>query len=94
MPILIVMFNNSGYLSQKSGIPQHYPEGFAVKSKTFVGTSIAPSPDYAAVARAFDGYGEKVVSPAEVRPALLRGLAALAKGQVALLDMALEPINP
>src|SRR5439155_23760213 len=60
MPILIVMFNNSGYLSQKSGIPQHYPDGFAVKSKTFVGTSTAPSPDYAAVARAFDGYGEKV----------------------------------
>ena len=94
MPILIVMFNNSGYLSQKSGIPQHYPEGFAVKSKTFVGTSIAPSPDYAGVARAFDGYGEKVETPDQVRPALLRGLAALAKGQLALLDMRLEPINP
>src|SRR6266542_4552173 len=94
MPILIVMFNNSGYLSQKSGIPQHYPDGFAVKSKTFVGTSIAPSPDYAAVARAFDGYGEKVETPDQVRPALLRGLAALAKGQLALLDMRLEPINP
>src|SRR6266542_1779965 len=94
MPILIVMVNNSRYLSQKSGIPQHYPDGFAVKSKPFVGTSIAPSPDYAAVARAFDGYGEKVETPDQVRPALLRGLAALAKGQLALLDMRLEPINP
>ena len=93
MPILIVMFNNSGYLSQKSGIPQHYPEGFAVKSRTFVGTSIAPSPDYAAIVRAFDGYGEKVDKPADVRPALQRGLAALARGQLALLDMTLEPIN-
>jgi acetolactate synthase I/II/III large subunit len=94
MPILIVMFNNAGYLSQKSGIPQHYPEGFAVKSRKFVGTSIAPTPDYAAIVRAFDGYGEKVDKPADVRPALQRGLAALAKGQLVLLDMTLEPINP
>ena len=94
LPILIVMFNNAGYLSQKSGIPLHYPEGFAVKSRTFVGTSIAPTPDYAAVARAFDGHGEKVESPADVRQALLRGLDAIAHGRLALLDMTLEPINP
>jgi len=59
-----------------------------------VGTSIAPSPDYAAIIRAFDGYGEKVEKPADVRPALQRGLAALARGQLTLLDMTLEPINP
>jgi acetolactate synthase-1/2/3 large subunit len=93
MPILIVLFNNAGYLSQKSGIPHHYPEGYAVKSNTFVGTSITPSPDYAAIARAFGGYGEKVDDPGQVRPALQRGLQAVAKGQLALLDMTLEPIN-
>lgn len=94
LPILIVLFNNSGYLSQKSGIPHHYPAGWAVKSQTFVGTSIAPSPDYAAIARAFGGYGEKVDEPAQVRAALLRGLQAVAGGHVALLDMTLEAINP
>lgn len=93
MPILIVLFNNSGYLSQKRGIPRHYPEGWAVKSKTFAGTSITPSPDYAAVARAFEGYGEKVEDPGQVRPALLRGLQAVANGRAALLDMMLEPVN-
>ena len=94
MPILIVLFNNSGYLSQKSGIPHHYPDGWAVRSKTFVGTSIAPSPDYAALARAFGGYGEKVTDPREVRAAFRRGLQSVAGGQLALLDMTLEPINP
>jgi acetolactate synthase-1/2/3 large subunit len=94
LPVLIVIFNNSGYLSQKSGIPRHYPEGFAVRSNTFVGTSIVPSPDYAAIARAFDGYGEKVEHPGDVRAALLRGLDAVARGQVAVLDMTLERINP
>lgn len=94
MPILILLFNNAGYLSQKSGIPAHYPEGWAVKSKTFVGTSITPSPDYAALAAAFGGYGEKVTDPREVRAALKRGLQSVAGGQLALLDMTLEPINP
>lgn len=94
LPILVLIFNNSGYLSQKAGIPQHYPDGWAVKSRRFVGTSIAPNPDYAGVARAFGGYGEKVTEPRQVRPALLRGLEAVSKGQVALVDMALEPINP
>ncbi len=93
VPILIVLFNNAGYLSQKRGIPRHYPGGWAVRSKTFVGTSIRPDPDYAAVARAFNGYGEKVEDPGQVRPALLRGLRAVANGQAALLDMTLEPVN-
>lgn len=93
MPILIVLFNNAGYLSQKSGIPRHYPDGWAVKAQKFVGTSILPSPDYAAIMRAFDGYGEKVEDPSQVRSAFLRGLQAVSSGRAALLDMKLEPIN-
>jgi acetolactate synthase-1/2/3 large subunit len=92
-PILIVLFNNRGYLSQKSGLPRYYPEGWAMRTKTFVGTSITPSPDYAAIARAFEGYGERVEEPGEVRPALERGLKAIAGGQVALIDIWLEPVN-
>ena len=92
-PILIVLLNNHGYLSQKRGVPEYYPEGWAVRTGTFVGTSILPSPDYAAVARAFGGYGETVEDPAEVRPALERGLQAVGQGQAALLDMCLEPVN-
>lgn len=93
MPILIVLFNNLGYLSMKTGVPKYYPDGWAVRTKTFVGTSITPSPDYAAIARAFDGYGEKVEDPGEVRGALERGLKAIASGQTALIDIRLEPVN-
>ncbi|MGH7834083.1 MAG: thiamine pyrophosphate-dependent enzyme, partial [Candidatus Binatia bacterium] len=92
MPILIVMFNNSGYLSQKSGVPKYYPGGWAVKNNDFIGISIAPSPDYATIARAFDGYGEKVEEPAEVRAAIQRGFKAVAGGQVALIDIRLAPV--
>ena len=92
-PILVVLFNNHGYLSMKSGVPKYYPEGWGVKTETFPGTSIAPSPDYAAIVRAFDGYGEMVDDPAEVRPALERGLKAITGGQLALIDIRFEPVN-
>lgn len=92
MPILIVIFNNLGYLSQQSGIPRYFPDGWAARNKNFVGISIKPSPDYAMLPRVFDGYGEKVEDPGEVRPALERGLKAVAGGQVALLDIRLQPV--
>jgi len=94
LPILIVIFNNSGYLSQKSGIPRHYPDGFAVKAQKFAGTSITPNPDYAMLARAFDGVGETVERPSDVRAALSRGLDAVRAGRLAIVDVRLEPINP
>ncbi len=64
-----------------------------MQTKTFVGTSITPSPDYAAIARAFDGYGERAEEPGEVRPAFERGLRAIVSGRVALIDVWLDPVN-
>jgi acetolactate synthase-1/2/3 large subunit len=93
MPIMIIIMNNHGYLSQKQGVPRHYPDGWAVKIKTFIGTSITPPPDYAALVRIFGGHGETVEQPGDVRPALERGLKALATGSVALVDMRLKPVN-
>jgi acetolactate synthase-1/2/3 large subunit len=89
LPIMIVLYNNYGYHSQKSGVPRFFPDGFAVRNQDFIGISINPSPDYATVARAFEGYGEKVEEPGEVRAALQRGLKAIAGGQMALIDIRL-----
>jgi acetolactate synthase-1/2/3 large subunit len=93
LPILIVMFNNQGYLSQKSGVPKYYPNGWAVKTNKFAGLNIAPCPDYATIAKAFDGYGEKVEEPGEVRKAIERGLRAVNSGQLALIDVRLRPVE-
>ena len=93
LPFLTIMFNNQGYLSQKSGIPRYYPEGWAVKSKNFSGLHIAPCPEYSQLMKAFDGYGEKVEEPGEVRKAIERGLRAVAGGQSALLDIRLKAVE-
>ena len=92
MPIMIVLFNNHGYLSQQAELPKYYPQGYAMKTGKFAGTSITPSPDYAALARAFGGYGEKVEEPGEVRAAIERGLKKISSGTLALIDMRLVPV--
>jgi len=93
LPFLTIMFNNQGYLSQKSGVPKYYPGGWAVKSNNFSGLHIAPCPEYSVLMKAFDGYGEKVEEPGEVRKAVERGLRAVAGGQSALIDVRLKPVE-
>lgn len=92
LPIFVILFNNAGYVSQKMDVAKYYPQGQAVKTGRFAGTSIVPPPDYAALARAYGGFGERVESPREVRAALQRGFDALARGQLALLDVVLKPV--
>jgi acetolactate synthase-1/2/3 large subunit len=93
LPMVVVIFNNQGYLSQKSGVPKYYPDGWAVKSNNFSGLHIVPCPEYSLIAKAFDGYGEKVEEPGEVRKALERGLRAAAQGQLAVIDVRLKPVE-
>ena len=92
LPVLVVLFNNSGYLSQKMDVVHEYPEGWAVRTKQFAGLSITPRPDYPALARAFGGHGEAAERPSELRAALNRGLDAVSRGKLALVEVVLAPI--
>ncbi|MDO8595203.1 MAG: thiamine pyrophosphate-dependent enzyme, partial [Sulfuricaulis sp.] len=92
MPIMIVMFDNQGYLSQQAGVPKYFPGGFAMKAQKYAGTSIKPTPEYAGLAPLFGGYGERVDEPGELRAALQRGLKAVKEGKLALLDVRLAPV--
>ena len=92
LPFLVVLFNNSGYLSQKRDVSNYYPNGAAARAGRVIGTPIAPAPRYPLLAEAYGGYGESVSSPADVRAALLRGLDAVAKGQLALIELELAPV--
>ena len=92
LPFLTVIFNNHGYLSQKTGVPKYYPEGHAVQTGNFSGLHIGPEPDYWKIVEAFGGYGEKVEEPGQVAGAIARGLEAVESGKAALLDMRLRPV--
>jgi acetolactate synthase I/II/III large subunit len=91
-PYLHVVMNNSGYNASKNPVLSLFPEGASARADAFPGVRFENPPDYAQIAQACHAYGERVTDPAEVAPALQRGLAAVAQGQAAVLDMIIKPI--
>jgi len=88
LPILVLLFDNAGYLSQKTDVVSYFPQGSAIQSGRFAGTAITPRPEYAKLAEAYGGYGDKVTSPRDVAAALERGLEQAQK-RLALVHMVL-----
>ena len=76
IPILSILFNNFSMAIELKIMP--------VSTERYRSTDI--SGDYAAMARAFGGYGERVTEPAEVIPAIRRGIEQTEKGVPALLE--------
>ena len=76
IPILSVLLNNSSMACEIPIMP--------ISTKKYGATDI--SGDYAAMARAFGGHGERVTSPAEIVPAIKRGIEQTKKGVPVLLE--------
>ena len=76
IPILSILLNNFSMAMELPIMP--------VSTERYRSTDI--SGDYAAMARAFGGYGERVTDPGEVVPAIRRGIEQTKKGVPALLE--------
>jgi acetolactate synthase-1/2/3 large subunit len=76
IPILSILLNNFSMAIELKVMP--------VATEKYRATDI--SGDYAAFARALGGYGERIEKPADIVPAIKRGIAATEKGQPALLE--------
>jgi acetolactate synthase-1/2/3 large subunit len=76
IPILSILFNNFCMAIELKVMP--------VSTEKYRATDI--SGDYAAFARALGAYGERVEKPADIVPAIRRGIAATEKGQPALIE--------
>ena len=76
IPILSILLNNFSMAIELKVMP--------VSTEKFRSTDI--SGDYAAMARAFGAYGERVTDPGDIRAAIARGIAATEAGQPALLE--------
>jgi thiamine pyrophosphate-dependent acetolactate synthase large subunit-like protein len=76
IPILSILLNNFSMAIELKVMP--------VSTEKYRATDI--SGDYAAMARAFGGYGERVEKPGDIVAAIKRGIAATEKGQPALLE--------
>ncbi len=76
IPILSILLNNFSMAMEIPIMP--------VSTERFRATDI--SGDYAAMARAFGGYGERITQPGEIVPAIRRGIEQTQKGVPALLE--------
>ena len=80
LPILSILLNN---FSMAIELPI-----MQVATEKYRSTDI--SGHYADMARAFGGYGERVTDPAEIKPAIRRGIEATESGTPALLEFITE----
>ncbi len=80
LPILSILLNNFAMAIELNVMPK--------ATEKYRATDI--SGDYAAMARAFGGYGERVTSAAEIVPAIRRGIAQTQAGKPALLEFITE----
>ena len=76
IPILSILFNNFSMAIELAVMPE--------STKKYRSTDI--SGDYAAMARAFGGYGERITEPSEIIPAIKRGIEQTKQGKPALLE--------
>lgn len=72
-PVCTVVLDNSGWISIKGGQQAHFGR---TAITDFTRNGAPYSPDFAAIARAFDVHAELAQDPAEVRPAVERALAS------------------
>jgi acetolactate synthase-1/2/3 large subunit len=93
-PFLCIIINNMRYnaptlaLRQGSGVTS-----YSEKTGVWIGVDIKPSPDYAAIARACQAYGQTVEDPAEIQTAIKAALEQVRNGKAAVLDVRCD-INP
>jgi acetolactate synthase-1/2/3 large subunit len=87
LPVLTVIFNNQQWEAVKFGALGVHPDGVARTRGRFPLSELTPSPRFEELARAVDGYGERVESPGELPAALKRGLAAVREGRPAILNV-------
>jgi acetolactate synthase I/II/III large subunit len=89
LPILIVIFNNKGYMAMEKGHIHHYPDGAAAGANLHYGSRLN-GPDYAEFGSHFGLYGERVEDPAKLKGALQSALKKVQGGTTAILNVALS----
>jgi thiamine pyrophosphate-dependent acetolactate synthase large subunit-like protein len=90
LPLLMVIFNNRQYLSMKYNHLRCYPDSVAAATGVHLGVDLSGQPDLASSAAAFGMFGTTVSDPAGLRAALQAGLAAVAAGHSAVINVLLE----
>ena len=88
LPILIVVFNNQGYLAMKNNHHSYYPDATAAQNDLYLGHQI-DNFDYAELMKPFGGVGLRVDDPAKLDGVLQEGMAAVESGKTTIINVIL-----
>jgi len=86
LPIVTVLFDNSGWSAVKEATLRVYPEGEAKATNEF-NALLAPDIEFTKICEAAGGYGERVDEPEAVPAAIRRCLEEARSGRSALLHV-------
>jgi acetolactate synthase I/II/III large subunit len=90
-PFMSVIYQNRSYSTGTKATAQYYPDGYSVRGGLEAGY-FDPPMDFAKEAESAGAYGENVKDPAEVGPALQRGLEQIRSGTSAVISVWLPKI--
>ncbi len=85
-PFLTVIHTNRSFSTGTSGVKVTFGEGYATQAD-YPGGYFDPPIDFAKEAEAAGAYGENVRDPAELGPAIKRGLAQVRRGTPAVVSV-------
>ncbi|MDO5659106.1 MAG: thiamine pyrophosphate-requiring protein [Paracoccus sp. (in: a-proteobacteria)] len=91
LPVLVLVLNNSEWGAVRESVIGLYPDGHAARANVMPLTSLNPTPDFAAIARASRAWAATVEDSADLPQALEDALAHIGKRQShALLEIRLR----
>ena len=96
IPLLLIMHNNRAYHQEVMHLQRmatRRQRGIETAGRGFPGTTILdPNIDFGMLAKSMGAYGEgPITNPKDLRPALLRAIERVEKGEVAVLDTVTQP---
>jgi len=89
LPILIVIFNNKGYMAMQKGHVHHYPDGAAETAHMHLGSRLN-GPDYETLGSHFGFHGERVDDPQALKAALQTAMQKVQDGNTAIVNVMLS----
>ena len=93
IPLLTLMHNNRAYHQEVMFVQQMAGERNRGADRAHIGTRLDdPNIDYAKLAQAYGMHGEGPIErPADLAPAIARGLERVRRGEPALIDVVTQP---
>ncbi len=89
LPLLIVVLNNACYNSVRLATRDSYPHGVQA-ADGYVGVDLIDPPAFEKLAESCGAWGERVETPADLRPRLREALDIVREGRTAVLNIIIE----